>query len=142
MSLFFQTMNLRNVKNNFHWMRTYLCIVSPKYWIHYVWTFSTTVSKKSWHFGCFIMKTIWFYTLFLLINKALALCENARHRNSVTFIGKTDFVATSSAFDSLGLLNFRWIFGALVIELDTIVFMTSSYQVFLEIRFGSTLAIF
>ena len=104
--------------------------------------FPQLFQKKSWHFGCFIMKTIWFYTLFLLINKALALCENARHRNSVTFIGKTDFVATSSAFDSLGLLNFRWIFGALVIELDTIVFMTSSYQVFLEIRFGSTLAIF
>ena len=62
-----------------------------------------------------------------------AFCENAGHRDSISFVFNVEFIASSATFDSLSLLNFGWVFCALVIEFDAIVFISSSYQIFLKL---------
>ena len=74
-----------------------------------------------------------FYLLSFRINR-LALCENTGHGDAIGFIINADLIASSTTFDSLSLQGFGRIFGTFIIELDAIVFISGSYQVFLKFR--------
>ena len=78
-----------------------------------------------------IKNLILFYLLSAGLNR-LTLCENAGHGNAISFIINADLIASSTAFDSLGLQGFGWIVCAFIVELDAIVFKSGSDQVFLK----------
>ena len=74
---------------------------------------------------------ILFYLLSFRLGR-LALCENAGHGDAISFITNADLIASSTTFDSLGFEGLGWIFCTFIIELDAIVFISGSDQVFLK----------
>ena len=74
---------------------------------------------------------ILFYLLSFRLGR-LALCENAGHGDAISFITNADLIASSTTFDSLGFEGLGWVFCTFIIELDAIVFISGSDQVFLK----------
>ena len=115
--------------------------VNNAIWLHISWGQASTKSrfnadsaalKKTKKLTSISIKNlILFYLLSVGLNR-LTLCENAGHGNAISFIINADLIASSTAFDSLGLQGFGWIVCAFIVELDAIVFKSGSDQVFLK----------